>query len=79
MNIIQYLLFRFFNYQYVLLSTANEHKRVCKAYQLGNKFYAHPYVPHTRGELLPGGKVNGPSYVSSWDPITPETFKLYNM
>jgi hypothetical protein len=47
------------------------------AYQLGGKWYAHPYLPHTRCELLPGGKTEGQSYISGWKPITPSMFQHY--
>lgn len=33
--------------------------------------FAAPYLPETRCELLPGGKVIGDIYIDGWRPATP--------
>lgn len=68
-----------FGRQYVFLVLPNDELVICHAYNIGHKMFAHPYLPRTRAELLPGGKIGkGPIYVHGWHPITDKTFELFD-
>lgn len=66
-----------FGAQYVLLRCG---RRTCvrRAYTLAGDIYADPYLSNTRVVLLPGGRVEGNTYVVWWKPITAKTVALYN-
>lgn len=74
MNPIQRFMAWAFDRQYVLLVMHDNSMPVCHAYQVGGKWYAHPYLPKTRCELKPGGEVFGQSYIDGWKPATPLMF-----
>jgi hypothetical protein len=40
--------------------------------------FAAPYLPHTRCQLLPQGKLIGQSYVHSWMPASPAMHEFFN-
>ncbi len=63
--------------QYVLLVFHDKERAKCKAYKLGDSWFAHPYRPNTRCKLLPGGDVEGPNYINRWEPITPMMKDLF--
>ena len=71
------ILNKFFGVQFVVLKTIGG-TFLRRAYVLGDRVYAHPYLPDTRAELLPDGSVEGPIYVKSWHPATKEISKYYN-
>lgn len=69
--------FAMFGVEYVLLIGSSERK-VRRAYRLGNKLYAHPYLPETRCELRPGGETVGQCFIKGWEPITKGITDFYN-
>lgn len=77
MNIFQRFMNWAFGWQYVLLVDHEMMAKIRRAYFLGGRLYANPYLPDTRTEILPDGGVNGRSYITEWRPITngvPEYF-----
>ncbi len=40
--------------------------------------FAAPYLPHTRCELLPGGKVIGDCYIKGWRPASERMAAFYD-
>ena len=59
--------------QYVVVETIGS-VQIKHAYVLGDSIWVTPYMPETRTELLPGGKIGrGACYVESWSPITDRT------
>lgn len=58
---------------YVLLRHFDGEHRVRRVYWMGGLPFAFPYSKDTGTRLLPEGKVDGPSYVKAWRPITRAT------
>lgn len=57
-----------------------DHDRMLRrAERLGHDWYAAPYLPETRCRLLPGGKIEGQSYVTGWRPVTPGMMGLFDL
>lgn len=79
MNILQKLMNYLFSWQYVLLICGDQENMLRRAVKMGEKWYAIPYLPDTRAQLLPGGKVSGKSYVIRWDPVTDLVKDYYNL
>lgn len=79
MNILQKLL-ALFGRQYVLLVDHDGTFTVCHAYPMGSAVFARRYwvLSETACELLPGGGINGRSYVTAWRPLTSRTFELFD-
>ena len=71
------LLHFLFRFEYVVLVLFNGERMIRRVYKIGNTLYAHPYLPHTRCQILPGGKVVGKIYIDGWEPITPKTIRLW--
>jgi len=76
MNLFQKIA-AWFGVQYVLLEFYDGRLELKRAYTLGGKVFADPYLPCTRVQLLPGGRCKGQCYVRSWIPVTERTFRLY--
>ena len=64
---------------YVLLRM-HDGDRVKKPVEwFGSRAYAAPYLPDTRCLLLPGGKVDGKSYVCGWEPCDERMSEHYRL
>jgi len=77
MNICQLFCHWVFGWDYAILIFYDNKMPVKRAYKLGGKTYASPYLSETKTELLPGGKVFGQCYIHGWRPVTPRTFTLF--
>ena len=69
-NLLVTLFNRVFGFEYVLLKFFDNQYCLRRAYYLGERLYANPYLPRTRCRLLPGGKTDGVLYIKSWLPVT---------
>lgn len=68
---------RLFRWEYVLLMDFEGYTKIRRAYRLHDSMWAHPYLPETRVELLPGGRVRGRCYIRGWRPLTPGIQELW--